>query len=93
MVVFWIAALRPEGAEQGRVREIRLVRLDKLRPALVLTRQAARGAMTEVTVAPITSTIKGSSEVLVGPDTGWTMTARHPWTTSSPSLWAHSDAP
>jgi mRNA interferase MazF len=53
------------------VREICLVRLDKTRPALVLTREAARAAMTKVTVAPITTTIKGlSSEVTVGPDNG-----------------------
>lgn len=53
------------------MREICLVRLDKTRPALVLTRQAARGAMTKVTVAPITGTIKGlSSEVPVGPGNG-----------------------
>jgi mRNA interferase MazF len=53
------------------LREICLVRLDKTRPALVLTREAARAAMTKVTVAPITSTIKGlSSEVLVGPANG-----------------------
>lgn len=53
------------------MREICLVRLDKTRPALVLTREAARAAMTKVTVAPITTTIKGlSSEVLVGPDNG-----------------------
>lgn len=53
------------------MREIRLVRLDKTRPALVMTREAARGAMTKVTVAPITSTVKGlSSEVRVGPDNG-----------------------
>jgi mRNA interferase MazF len=53
------------------VREIRLVRLDKTRPALVLTREPARAAMTKVTVAPITTTIKGlSSEVPVGPDNG-----------------------
>lgn len=49
------------------MREIRLVHLDKTRPALVLTREAARAAMTKVTVAPITTTVKGlSSEVLVG---------------------------
>lgn len=49
------------------MREICLVKLDKTRPAVVLTRQAARGAMTKVTVAPITATIKGlSSEVAVG---------------------------
>jgi mRNA interferase MazF len=48
-----------------------LVHLDKTRPALVLTRAAARGAMTKVTVAPITTTIKGlSSGVWVGPDNG-----------------------
>lgn len=46
--------------------EICLVRFDKTRPVLVLTREAARGAMNKVTVAPITSTIKGlSSEVLL----------------------------
>ena len=53
------------------MREICLVRMDKTRPALVLTREAARGAMTKVTVAPITGTIKGlSSEVAVGPGNG-----------------------
>lgn len=53
------------------MREICLVRLDKTRPALILTREAARGAMTKVTVAPITTTIKGlSSEVLLGPANG-----------------------
>ena len=53
------------------MREICLVRLDKTRPALVLTREAARGAMTKVTVAPITSTIRGlSSEIAVGPANG-----------------------
>lgn len=53
------------------MREICLVRLDRTRPALVLTREAARGAMTKVTVAPLTTTIKGlSSEVRVGPVNG-----------------------
>ena len=53
------------------MREICLVHLDKTRPALVLTREAARGAMTKVTIAPITSTVKGlSSEVPVGPMNG-----------------------
>lgn len=53
------------------MREICLVRLDKIRPAVVMTRAAARGAMTKVTVAPITTTVKGlSSEVLVGPQNG-----------------------
>ena len=53
------------------MREICLVRLDKTRPALVLTREAARAAMTKVTVAPLSATIKGlSSEVRLGPDNG-----------------------
>ncbi len=53
------------------MREIRLARLDTTRPVVVLTREAARAAMTKVTVAPITSTIKGlSSEVPVGPANG-----------------------
>ena len=54
------------------MREICLVRLDKTRPALVLTREAARGAMTKVTVAPdhehVQGLVKRSSGV--GPDNG-----------------------
>lgn len=53
------------------MREICLARLDKTRPVVVLTREAARAAMTKVSVAPITSTTKGlSSEVPVGPANG-----------------------
>lgn len=53
------------------MREICLARLDKTRPVVVLTREAARAAMRKVTVAPITSTAKGlSSEVPVGPHNG-----------------------
>lgn len=53
------------------MREICLVRLDKTRPALILTRSVAREAMTKVTVAPITSAVKGlSSELPVGPVNG-----------------------
>lgn len=53
------------------MREICLVRLDKTRPAVILTREAARQAMTKVTIAPITSTVKGlSSEVPVGHENG-----------------------
>ena len=52
-------------------REICLAKLDKTRPVVVLTRATARPAMTKVTVAPITSTVKGlSSEVPVGPENG-----------------------
>lgn len=53
------------------MREICLARLDKTRPVVVLTREAARAAMTKVTVAPITTTVKGlSSEVPVGAHNG-----------------------
>jgi len=53
------------------VREICLVRLDQTRPAVVLTRGAARAAMTKVTVAPITAAIKGlSGEVGLGAANG-----------------------
>ena len=53
------------------MREICLARLDKTRPVVVLTREAARAVMTKVTVAPITSTAKGiSSEVPVGSGNG-----------------------
>lgn len=53
------------------MREIVLAHLDKTRPAAVLTRDVARGSMRKVTLAPITSTIKGlSSEVPVGQANG-----------------------
>jgi mRNA interferase MazF len=53
------------------MRPIHLADLDKTRPVLVLTREPARGAMTRVTVAPITSTIRGlSTEVAVGARNG-----------------------
>lgn len=48
------------------MREICLVRLDKVRPAVILTREIARASMRNVTIAPITSTVKHlSSEVPV----------------------------
>ncbi|HCX83555.1 MAG TPA: mRNA interferase MazF3 [Micrococcales bacterium] len=52
-------------------REVCLAHLDKTRPVVVLTREAARGAMRKVTIAPITTTIRGlSSEVPIGPACG-----------------------
>lgn len=49
------------------MREIRLAHLDKTRPVVILTRDLTLDTMTKVTVAPITTTIKGlSSEVPVG---------------------------
>lgn len=44
-----------------------LAQLDKTRPVLVLTREAVRAARDLVTVAPITTRMRGvSSEVIVG---------------------------
>jgi mRNA interferase MazF len=49
------------------VRPIHLVRLDKWRPAVVLTRETARPHLRQVTVAPITSRVRGlPTEVVVG---------------------------
>ncbi|MGL5859692.1 MAG: type II toxin-antitoxin system PemK/MazF family toxin [Phycicoccus sp.] len=49
------------------MRPIHVLRLNKTRPALVLTREAVRPLLTKVTVAPVTSTIKGVvSEVSLG---------------------------
>lgn len=48
-----------------------LARLDKTRPVLLLTREEVRAVRDLVTVAPITSTVRGlRSEVAVGPDNG-----------------------
>lgn len=49
------------------MRDIHIAHLDKPRPVVVLTRDAVRTAMRRVTVAPITTTVKGlSTEVPVG---------------------------
>lgn len=48
-----------------------LAQLDKLRPVLVLTREEVRAVRRLVTVAPITSPVRGlSSEVIVGQRNG-----------------------
>ncbi len=53
------------------MRPIHLAQLDKERPALILTRELVRPHLTQVTVAPISRTIRGlSTEVPVGPDNG-----------------------
>ena len=53
------------------MRPIYLARLDKTRPVLVLTRAIAIPHLTWVTVAPITSRIRGIGvEVPVGPANG-----------------------
>ena len=43
------------------MRQIQLARLDKSRPVLILTRELVRPHLTTVTVAPITTTIRGLS--------------------------------
>ncbi|MCA1671054.1 MAG: type II toxin-antitoxin system PemK/MazF family toxin [Actinobacteria bacterium] len=53
------------------MRPIHIARLDKARPVLILTRELVRPHLNRVTVAPITSTIRGlSTEVPVGPANG-----------------------
>jgi mRNA interferase MazF len=53
------------------MRPIHVAHLDKSRPVLVLTRPAVRPHLTRVTVAPITTTVRGlSTEVPVGPANG-----------------------
>jgi mRNA interferase MazF len=53
------------------MRPIHLADLDKTRPVLVLTRELVRPHLTRVTVAPITSRVRGlSSELPVGTANG-----------------------
>jgi mRNA interferase MazF len=53
------------------MRDIHIAHLDKSRPVVVQTREPVRAAMRRVTIAPITSTVKGlSTEVPVGPENG-----------------------
>ena len=53
------------------MRAIYLATLDKVRPAVVLTREAVLPHLTKITVAPITSRIRGlSTEIPVGPANG-----------------------
>ena len=47
------------GLARGEVRLYRFARPDKERPVLVLTRDSAIGYLATVTVAPVTSTIRG----------------------------------
>jgi mRNA interferase MazF len=53
------------------MRPIHLAKLDKTRPVLVLTRELVRPYLSRVTVAPITSRIRGlTTEVHVGSANG-----------------------
>jgi mRNA interferase MazF len=57
--------------EQGEIRLHRFPSPDKERPVLVLTRSSAISYLSRVTVAPITSTVRGvPSEVALGPEDG-----------------------
>ena len=59
------------GVERGEIRLYRFAPPDKSRPVLVLTRNSAVPYLTNVTVAPITSTIRGvPSEVVLDTDDG-----------------------
>ena len=49
------------GLERGDVRLYQFDRPDKLRPVLVLTRSGSIDFLTKVTIAPITSTVRGTS--------------------------------
>jgi mRNA interferase MazF len=56
---------------RGEVRLFRFPSPDKPRPVLVLTRNSALEFLNRVTVAPITSTIRGSpTEVVLGVEDG-----------------------
>jgi mRNA interferase MazF len=56
---------------RGDVRLYQFAAPDKKRPIVVLTRDSAIGYLTSVTVAPITSTIRGvPSEVVLNEDDG-----------------------
>ena len=58
------------------MRPIHVARMDKARPVLVLTRPGVRDRMSSVTVAPITSTVRGlTTEIAVGPRNGLDQTS------------------
>jgi len=59
------------GIARGDVRLYQFAPPDKQRPVVVLTRESAIGYLSTVTIAPITSTIRGvPSEVLLGEEDG-----------------------
>ncbi len=56
---------------RGEIWQFSFPRPDKRRPVLVLTRQDVIGHLHNVTIAPITKTIRGiPSEVVIGPESG-----------------------
>ena len=55
----------------AEARALHLVRLDRTRPAVVLTREAVLPFVSLVTVAPIVTRVRGlTTEVAVGPENG-----------------------
>jgi len=59
------------GVARGDVRLYQFAPPDKRRPVVVLTRDSAIGYLSTVTVAPVTSTIRGvPSEALLGEEDG-----------------------
>lgn len=53
------------------MRPIHVAHLDKARPVLVLTRELVLATRTQITVAPVTTTVRGLSvEIPVGPANG-----------------------
>lgn len=56
---------------RGEIWQFAFARPNKRRPVLILTRQEILGHLHSVTVAPITTTIRGiPSEVVIGPESG-----------------------
>ena len=56
---------------RGEVRLHRFAAPDKRRPVVVLTRTSALRYLTRVTIAPITTHVRGiASEVVIGPEDG-----------------------
>lgn len=56
---------------RGDIRLFRFPEPDKQRPVVVLTRDSIIDRLSRITVAPVTSTIRGvASEVVLGPDDG-----------------------
>jgi mRNA interferase MazF len=59
------------GVERGEIRLYRFGSPDKERPVVVMTRTSTLPYLTRITVAPITSTIRGvPSEVVLGAEDG-----------------------
>ncbi len=62
---------RVAGVARGDVRLYQFASPDKTRPVVVLTRDSAIGYLSTVTVAPITSTVRGvPSEVVLSEEDG-----------------------